>query len=177
MPRPSMPRPSIGAKPGPTPSARPATARRAQRACRLSHFVAQSTIGAVPDVIATPSSVFLPEQRQRHVRPAQLPMHRSPVRHRALLSRDVRRWREQQPLQPLIVEIIRQRPAKPSAPRPADISRSQHRGSAQRCPLRLAGSTGAPIVGAALRESSASTISHPAFRSPVARQRIETTHG
>jgi hypothetical protein len=38
--------------------------------------------------------VFLPQQRQGHVRPPQIAMHRGPVRDRALIRRNIRRQRE-----------------------------------------------------------------------------------
>ena len=67
-------------------------------------------------------AVFFPQQRQRHVRPAQLTMNQGPVRHRPLIHRHVRRQREQQSFQLLVIEIVRHRPGNPGAACPAEIA-------------------------------------------------------
>jgi hypothetical protein len=47
-----------------------------------------------PSVVAARYSP--PQQRQRHVRPPEIPVNRRPVRHRAFVGRHIRRRREQQ---------------------------------------------------------------------------------
>jgi len=79
-------------------------------------------------------AILLPQQGQRHVGSAQLPVHPHPVRHRAAVHRNVRHGREQQRLQPLVVEPVRQRPAQPRPPCPAHVA--VHRAQTQSQALR-----------------------------------------
>jgi hypothetical protein len=48
----------------------------------------------VAESVGRRRAVFLPQQRQRHVRPPQIAMHRGPVRDRALIGRHIRQRRE-----------------------------------------------------------------------------------
>jgi hypothetical protein len=65
--------------------------------------------------------VFFPQQRQRHVRPPQIAMHRGPVRDRALVGGNIRQWRKQQRFEPCIVQRIRQRPRQARPTGPAEV--------------------------------------------------------
>jgi hypothetical protein len=85
--------------------------------------VAEAVLGA------RPAAVFLPQQRERHVRPTQFAMHHRPVRHRPMLARHIRRRRIEQRFQLRVVEPVRQRPVQPRQPGPAQIG--VHRTDAQ----------------------------------------------
>ena len=63
----------------------------------------------VAEPVGCRRAVFLPQQRQRHVRPPQIAMHRGPVRDRALIGRHIRQRRKQQRLE------TARRPAHPAA--------------------------------------------------------------
>ena len=131
----------------------------------------------IAEAVRSTGAVFFPQQRQRHVRATQLAMDRGPVRHRPLVHRHIRHRWEQQLLETIVVQIIRQRPAQSRPPGPAQIA--VHRAGAQpkAVPDGTLRRTLARTAGAVPRVSSASTISRPAFRSPAARQKIEPTRG
>ena len=67
-------------------------------------------------------AIFLPQQRQRHVRPPKLTMNHGPIRHRPLIHRHVRRQREQQSFQLLVIEMVRHRPGYSGAACPTEIA-------------------------------------------------------
>ena len=69
-----------------------------------------------------PGAVFLPEQRQCHVRPPQFAVDHRPIRHRAQRRGHVRRRRVEQRLQPIVVQFVRQWPAKPRQTGPAQAA-------------------------------------------------------
>lgn len=61
---------------------------------------------AEPALCSQAGAIFLPEQRQRHVRPAQLAVHHRPVRHGPPLRLDRGRRRIQTFLELLIAEPL-----------------------------------------------------------------------
>jgi len=93
--------------------------RRLQPARPLAIQVAEPGI-AKP--VRRSAPVLLPQQGQRHVGPAQLPVHPRPVRHRPPIRRHVRHRREQQRFQPLVAQPVRQRPAQPRPTCPGHIT-------------------------------------------------------
>ena len=60
---------------------------------------------AEPVLSAHSLAVFLPEQRQCHVRPPQFAVHDGPVGNRSLLRHRRRGWRIQQRLQLRVIEV------------------------------------------------------------------------
>src|ERR1019366_5665055 len=62
------------------------------------------------------AAMLLPEQLQRHTRPAQLAMDRRPVRLRPLILGRGRRRRVETALQRLVGQVLRQRPAEANPP-------------------------------------------------------------
>jgi hypothetical protein len=89
-------------------------------------------VAAIPVSVRVRAAMLLPQQRQRHARPAQLAVDRRPVRLRSQILRCERR-RVQKPLQRLIAQILGQRPAQagPACP-PNAVAR-------RRCADRKAG--------------------------------------
>ena len=59
----------------------------------------------VAEPVGRRRAVFLPQQRQRHVRPPQIAMHGGPVRDRALIGRHIRQRRKQQRLELRVINL------------------------------------------------------------------------
>ena len=76
---------------------------------------------AVAEAVRRPAAILVPEQRQRHVGPAQLEMDRRPIRLRPRRGPAARRRRKQPPLQLLVAQLGRQRPRQPRPPGPRDV--------------------------------------------------------
>jgi hypothetical protein len=76
----------------------------------------QLTVPRIAVTVGMDAAMLFPQQLQRHARSAQFAMDHRPVRLRSpILRRDLRR-RIQSPLQRLIAQILRQRPAQASPP-------------------------------------------------------------
>jgi hypothetical protein len=75
----------------------------------------------IAEAIGRAGAVLLPQQCQSHIGTAKLAMHQGPVRHWALIRRDVRRRRKQHRFQLHVVEIVRQRPDDTGTTRSAQI--------------------------------------------------------
>jgi hypothetical protein len=92
--------------------------RRLQPSRPLAIQVAELRIA---EPVGRRRAVFLPQQRQRYVRPPQIAMHRGPVRDRALVGRDIRQQRKQQRFETGIVQRFRQRPGQTRAAVAAEV--------------------------------------------------------
>ena len=78
------------------------------------------TVAANAVTVGVDGAMLLPQQLQRHPRPAQLAVNRRPVRLRPpILGRD-RRRREEPALQRFVRQAVRQRPGEAGTPRPPD---------------------------------------------------------
>ena len=122
-------------------------------------------------------AVFLPQQRQCHVRPTHLAMHGRPIRNRPLIRRHVRLWRKQQRLEPRVVQVVRQRPRQTGSARPAQVIADRTLAQPQAMTNNALRQLMAPIAAAEPRVSFASTISRQASRPLAPRQKIDTTLG
>jgi hypothetical protein len=78
-------------------------------------------ITGVAKPVSGPGAVFVPQQRQRHVRPTHLAVNSRPVRNRTLIHRYIGRRRKQQRLEPSVVQFARQRPAQAGPLRPLQV--------------------------------------------------------
>ena len=77
----------------------------------------------IAEPVSGAGAVLLPQQRQRHVRTAQLAMHPAPIGHRALIGGGSGGRREQQRFEPRLVEVLGQRPGDTGGASPAQITR------------------------------------------------------
>src|SRR4051794_2187251 len=87
---------------------------------RASPGAVELAIAAVAVAVRVDGAMLLPQQLQRHPRPAQLTMGRRPVRLRPTISGGDRRRRVELELQRLVRQAFRKRPAEAGTPRPPD---------------------------------------------------------
>ena len=131
----------------------------------------------IAEPVGRADPLLLPQQRQGHIGAAPLAMHPGPVAHRALIRGDRQWWREQHRFQLRVIEIFGQWPAHAGSASPAEIAANRSLAQAPGSWQSHAAAARWQTAVAKLRGSGASTLSRPASRSPVVRQRSKPTFG
>jgi hypothetical protein len=75
----------------------------------------------IAEPVGCAGPVLLPQQRQRHIRPAQLAVHPAKIGHRPLIGWRPRRRRKQSGFKLRVIKCFRQRPGHSRATRPTEI--------------------------------------------------------